>query len=51
MLVTVLREKYFTKANDYSNNDTKYSVFLAGVALLSVSVMGIGIGCFVYYVL
>ena len=46
MLVTVNREKYFTKTNDYSTSGTKYLIFLAGVALLSVSVMVVGIGCF-----
>jgi hypothetical protein len=48
MLVTVNREKYFTKTNDYSTGGAKHLVFLAGVALLSVSVMGIGIGCFAF---
>jgi len=46
MLVTVNREKYFTKPNYYSTSGTKYLVFLAEVALLSVLVMDIGIGCF-----
>jgi len=46
MRVTGNREKYFTKTNDYSTSGTKYLVFLAGLALLSVSVMGIGIDCF-----
>jgi hypothetical protein len=49
MLVIVSKEKYFTKTNDYSTSGTKYLVFLAGVALLSVSVMGIGIDCFGFH--
>jgi hypothetical protein len=44
--VTVKREKYFTKTNDYSTSGTKYLVFLARVSLLSILVIGIGIGCF-----
>jgi hypothetical protein len=46
MLVTMNRKKYFTKPNDYSTSGTKYLVFLAKVAFLSVLVMDIGIGCF-----
>lgn len=44
--MTVNREKYFTKTNDYNASGTKCLVFLDRVALLSVLVMGIGIGCF-----